>query len=382
MNGSEDQRDGGRPEARGAAVRPAGGAVAIVGSLPPPYGGVTIHVDRLTRRLADAGIPYVLYDTRRRRIPERHVVPGRKSLLWFLKFLWTVPEPVVHFHTGRIAALVVAAAVLPWRSRRLLVSLHSEAPMRWYAAAGPLRRAVWHWAVRRAWHIVCVNGRLADWLVGLDVPRERLTVAPAFIAPAEAEADPANLPEDVRRFLEAHSPVIGTHGWFGYFVEGVHVYSFDMILELVRSVRRQFPRAGFYTLISGVYDEAHREAVLAQRRDLGLDDDWLILQGLNHPAALFARSDVFVRPTITDGDSVSVRECLHLGVPVVASDAVPRPEGAVLFRNRDMGALEQAVRSVLADVPGHRRRLCEMVRDDPAERILRVYRRALVTDPC
>jgi glycosyltransferase involved in cell wall biosynthesis len=40
---------------------------------------------------------------------------------------------------------------------------------------------------------------------------------------------------------------------------------------------------------------------------------------------------VFVRPTLKDGDSISVREALVLGVPVVASRVGSRPPGTILF---------------------------------------------------
>ena len=55
--------------------------------------------------------------------------------------------------------------------------------------------------------------------------------------------------------------------------------------------------------------------------------------------SVIAASDVFVRPTSADGDSISVREALTLGTPCVASDVVARPEGAICFKNQDPGQL-------------------------------------------
>ena len=48
--------------------------------------------------------------------------------------------------------------------------------------------------------------------------------------------------------------------------------------------------------------------------------------------ALLSRTDVYLRPTSTDGNSVAVLEALASGVPVLASDAVPRPDGVTLYR--------------------------------------------------
>jgi len=45
--------------------------------------------------------------------------------------------------------------------------------------------------------------------------------------------------------------------------------------------------------------------------------------------------DVYLRPTATDGMSVAVLEALIEGVPVVASDVVPRPEGVLTYAYKD-----------------------------------------------
>jgi len=43
----------------------------------------------------------------------------------------------------------------------------------------------------------------------------------------------------------------------------------------------------------------------------------------------FPFTAVYLRPTLTDGDAVSIREALDAGVPVVASNVVRRPRGVV-----------------------------------------------------
>ena len=52
---------------------------------------------------------------------------------------------------------------------------------------------------------------------------------------------------------------------------------------------------------------------------------------------------VFVRPTRAEGDALSVREAQRAGVPVVASNVVPRPRGVVSFREGDVADLGAAL---------------------------------------
>jgi len=75
-----------------------------------------------------------------------------------------------------------------------------------------------------------------------------------------------------------------------------------------------------------------------------------MLGDVNHDTclALMSASDVFVRPTLEDGDSISVREALALGVPVVASDIGTRPAGAILFQRGDVGEMLSKVELAMA----------------------------------
>ena len=58
-------------------------------------------------------------------------------------------------------------------------------------------------------------------------------------------------------------------------------------------------------------------------------------------------SDVVLRTTLYDGDSVSVREALYIGTPVIATDNGMRPEGVHLIPPSDAGRLRDAVCDVL-----------------------------------
>jgi len=78
---------------------------------------------------------------------------------------------------------------------------------------------------------------------------------------------------------------------------------------------------------------------------------------------------VFVRPTIADGDSVSVREALALGRAVVATAVGHRPEGVRLVPPADAVALSAAM---IEAVEGSERRPAE-VPADSLQRILSLY---------
>ena len=46
---------------------------------------------------------------------------------------------------------------------------------------------------------------------------------------------------------------------------------------------------------------------------------------------VWAATDLFLRPTMSDMEGVSIKEALQFGTPVIASDVCTRPNEAVLY---------------------------------------------------
>ncbi|MEX2526792.1 MAG: glycosyltransferase [Gemmatimonadota bacterium] len=328
--------------ARAAGLR-GDSRAAMLSAVPPPYGGVTVNVDRLLSRFHAEGLPVRLYEQTGKRDDERHIVPLSRSPLATLKLLATLSESVLHLHTNHVRAIMAVTALLRLRGRGYIVSFQSHAPMRAYNTMGPTQRALFRRTLRGALGVVAVGREIRAWVLEMGVPEGRVLWVPGFLLPSRRELAPGAVPPHVAAFVAGRSPVIGSHGAFGYLVEGIHIYSFDVLAQAIARWARRWPQAAFYSLVSHTYDEDHRHEILQMRRELGLEDRWMLVEEPFPAAALFRQTDIFLRPTTTDGDSVSVRECLHLGVSVVASDAVVRPEGVVIFRDRDVDDLEAKV---------------------------------------
>lgn len=201
-----------------------------------------------------------------------------------------------------------------------------------------------------------------------------------FHIPAEAEIQPAFLPpppddEDAilesygpegAAFLDSHHPVLVIQG-ADAFRDGIDLYGSDLALDALTALRATYPDMGlvigrpstgdhiFQAYCKGLQDRMESEGVL--------DAVW-ILDGNRELWPVIKRGTIFLRPTTSDGDSIGVREALHFGVAVVASDAAPRPEGVHLFANRDSVDFVRAIREVLgpppppaARTPGESRRI-------------------------
>ena len=111
-------------------------------------------------------------------------------------------------------------------------------------------------------------------------------------------------------------------------------------------LRQQLPGAGLVIVGSGSL-----QSELQNRISSSHERDHVLLCGdVPHPLTvrLIAASDLFLRTTLYDGDSVSVREALQLGVPVVATDNGMRPAGVHLIPRSDPEALRHAITTVIS----------------------------------
>ena len=77
---------------------------------------------------------------------------------------------------------------------------------------------------------------------------------------------------------------------------------------------------------------------------MNIDDNILIVQReIPNGFEVWKLSDLFIRPTYTDIEGISVKEALYCGTPAIASDVCKRPSEAVLFKNRSYEDLEEKV---------------------------------------
>lgn len=320
--------------------------LAVVGVVPPPFGGVSVHVLREIELIRNAGFEADLYEQRGKSDSESSIFPLSGSKFGFLRFLLTVKCDLVHFHfCNHLASAIVGVILLFRPGFKYMCTVHGECiPKAWKGGSWWFRKLLQLY-LRRAAAIVSVNPEVATFIEEeIGVAANKVSIIPAFLPPSQAELEEENIPNFVSDFIEGKT-VVGTHGWFGFFQDNVHVYGFDMIAKLVEMTAERDVAVVFYTVISGSYDDLHRSEIFRMQEPF--KDRWLIIEDSFTCASLYGKSDVFIRPTYTDGDSVSIRECLALGVPVIASDAVSRPKECHVFKSRNQESLESVFLELL-----------------------------------
>ena len=300
--------------------------VLLVGDYPPPLGGISVHVQQLHGFLRRHGVEARVLDIGKggRPAPEVlpvHTAPGLAAAV----AQHARAGFLVHLHTngGNPKSWAVVAGVglvaRAWGARPF-VTLHSGlAPA--YLEASPWRRAVARAALAAYSQVVAVSPALAQALLRAGVRQEKLGVCPAFLPSA---LTPGAAPCQLEAAVARRRPLLA------YAHHPSPVYGRRLMFEALREAAKAHPDIGL-----AVYGPGTGEAgFLADAGELGVLGRLECFGELEHARALavLKAASLFVRPTFADGDSVSVREALALGVPCIASDAAERPAGVHLFR--------------------------------------------------
>ncbi len=315
--------------------------VLLVGDYPPPHGGVAIHVQQLHRFLRGRGVEAKVLDIGKGGRPTPDVLPVRSlggfslRLAGFLNAGWTV-----HVHTSGNnpkSWMLAAAAGVPGPRAPRIITLHSGL-LPDFLAGSAARRAMARVALAGYSRVVAVSEAVWRALVGCGVPAEKIRVHPAFCA---SQVRPGPVTAAVEQARARRRPLLAMAH------HPSPVYGRTLMFRALRMIADEFPEVGLAifgpgTRTSEFVRDAREAHVAAHLENLG---------ELEHEEALglLARCDAFIRPTTHDGDSLSVREALALGVPCVASDVCSRPEGTYVFQAGQARELARRVRQAIAE---------------------------------
>jgi len=143
---------------------------------------------------------------------------------------------------------------------------------------------------------------------------------------------------------------------------GAEIYG---IIPLVEIFRRHADRLLIVSDPSGTYSEHYAS------NNEEMPENVVLISRAHSFFELLKRCDHLIRPTTTDGDSISIREALYLGVGVIASDCVDRPAGVITHRTGDWRDLEEKILSAGAE------NRPAPVRDNPVHAIVELYQQFL-----
>jgi glycosyltransferase involved in cell wall biosynthesis len=315
--------------------------VVQLGPYPPPHGGVQTNLVAIREYLRRNGHACGAINLTRFRREDTDGVYYPSGAVALIRLLWRLPADILHLHFGgdltpRLLGLALFCSLLP--GRKTVLTFHSGgypgSPAGRTAAPATLRGFV----LRRLDGLIGVNPEIAQLFARFGVRRERIrTILPFSVQPPDRSLP---LPERLAAFLGAHSPALLTVGLLE------PEYDLALQIDTMEGILERYPRAGLLIVGAGSLEESLRGRIAGKP----YRDHVLLYGDMPHAVTLRAtrECDLLLRTTRYDGDSVSVREALYIGTPVIATDNGMRPEGVHLIPLSGDRPLRDAVCDLLS----------------------------------
>lgn len=344
-----------------------------VGIYPPPIGGVAIYNKRFKEFLDEKGIKNELWDYSS--IKNNSKDPTIKNIdLRFapLLELFKSKSKIIHYHIPSVKPKRIIGffnRILPKKGLRLLTQ-HGAANRLFEKANGNIVSTLNTFDA-----IICVKKNDAAFMKDKGVNTTLIEI-PAFIPPKLKDEDFSLIPEHVWNFMKSHKPIISLNGANYNLINGRDLYGMDLTVELLERLIQNYPDIGFVFFRPYV-----RKGILDDIKNYietrNLTKNILIVHDSVPFYPVLLKSDIFLRPTLTDGDAVSIREAIHFKIPTLTSDAVERPDGCVLFKKGSLDDLYDKTIMMLENYDYYKNIANNLKENNYAEEVLNFYKELL-----
>lgn len=287
--------------------------VLILGKMPPPIGGVTIHVRRLVQKLSlQRKITYSFKKT---------------SIIELIKFPFYIKKyNKLHLHSSNPVLRFLIAVFCKVFNFKLIITFH-----------GNINRYKSKWlnlldinTIKLASLPIVLNESSLKTALNYNSNSKKIT---SFITPfLKEEKISLSVEKSIEKLKEKTDILFCTNAYnYTFDKNDIEIYGIFEILDFFKN----HPNLGLvFSDPSGSYQEK------IKNENIILPQNILIITENHSFYKILLLCDVSIRNTSTDGDSLSVTESLCLQKTTFCTNVVSRPKGVILF---ERGFLKEAI---------------------------------------
>lgn len=300
--------------------------IDIVGSYPPPFGGISIHIFRLAHILDEDKIAYRIYN--HGFSTGINVVSTGKSIFWYFKYLVQRKAPLIHFHQFFTFHYLYYFLISYLTKSKIIITVHEEKML----YQNPLIRSIILFLLKhtRCYLLISVSKKLSTYWDKENINNLWL---PAYIPPLSKEY--IKLSSDDRRAFFMFSV------WKLEPSIGEKIYNIDLAFKLLHSVQHQYKML----FLIGSKQESSAEYLRTLINQYELQDSVFVYYE-KQLVDYLPNCKFILRTNNEDGYGVSLQEALDLNVPAIATDVCERPKGTIIFKKGDIDDLLSKVSNI------------------------------------
>lgn len=288
--------------------------VLLVGSLPPPIGGVSTHLGRFLSLYKVTNVfRFAVLDIKKKSLfLGDTVVRNPLSVSSFF-----LNARVIHIHISNDYAKLFIALASKLLAKKVIYTHHNSIVK---------NKTIFKIMYKISDKVILVNSREINKNL---IIKKKTELIPAFIPPCQFQELPKSLNYEISKF----NKVISTNCFSFSLFDGNHTYGFDLVVDaFYRLSQKGQIENTLLVMVDPSATTSEFVSTLLDGKQFGTNKVLYIAENIDF-SSLISKSDITIRATRTDGDSLSVRESLYLNVPIVASDATVRPKGTIIFQS-------------------------------------------------
>ncbi len=293
--------------------------ILIIGPYPGKVGGVSIFIKRLHESSMSGIIKYVL-NTQNFSIPSKRIYS-------LPHFFWLIPiVDLVHINTSNLTVSLLFCLVSRALNKKIVTQFHSAR----FEIKG-IKKFELKMILKLSNSVVAVNKEIEKKFIKVfPYFYKKVSIIPPFIMSTSASSELLppeilNLRKKVHRLIIADAFKIIPYN-------GSDLYGLELSIDIFNKLVYKVPDVGFVFVVS-----TPSEKLFEILKNNPPHRNFLVYTKPVDFLELLNVADIFVRPTYSDGDSLSIREALSMGVPTIASNVVKRPEYVLLFDINEPG---------------------------------------------
>lgn len=276
--------------------------VLILGKIPPPVGGVTIHVLRLLENLSNKDYnSFCFHDL-------------KKESVW--KIFIKIPQyKAIHLHTSHVYFQLIAAVYCRLLNRKLILTYHGN-----WGRYGFIKNLA---AGLSSWFAYMALVQNQGSLVKVKKWNENSALLSAYIPPLDILPPDKQTLRKIQELKAKYKYLFCTNASNLTFDQnGQEIYG---ISSLIKNISQAEKTALLISDPSGTY----KKYIVHSLKEI--PENIFFVTEPHDFRNVLKLSDAFIRNTTTDGDSISIHEAISCQVLVFATACVSRPPECTLF---------------------------------------------------
>ena len=284
--------------------------IIILGKIPPPIGGVTIHVERL-------------FSLANKVFPDYEILLVSK----ISQFYKIINADLIHVHFGNSQLRFILVLFAKICRTKVVCTFHRN-----FDRGNRLNRL-----------FNILSAKYSDLFLTLNISTYKyfkqfsnnVELTTAFIQPIDKGNTLKNKDLEFLEFIKPkYKTVCCSASYSFHFFKGKEIYGFMEILEVAKSLN------SYFFILSDPSGEYLSNFSLQNVR---LPSNVYLISYPHDFNQIIKISDIVIRNTVTDGDSLTVKEALFHKKKVFATDVVNRPKGVLTY---SLNNLEEALQNL------------------------------------